>query len=196
MNGAIALFSSTPPNTPTRYKMTATLWIHRCSGPDLLVRLPTAHDAYNLGARFLFAYQSPVEEENFIDTWNESKYTEDEIFHVGDTPSLQLSVHPGEFHPEDDEYLGISDWADTIHVVTAEEAMALGEDGVPEHARADHEVNTPPPENQVRESAFAEATTRYAIPRGIMAEIGEDDESVDEDWRQTQIEMYRYGSDR
>jgi hypothetical protein len=176
--------------------MTATLWIHRCSGPDLLVRLPTAHDAYNLGARFLFAYRSAVEEETFIDSWNESRYTEDEMFHVGDTPSLQLSVHPGIFHPEDDEYLGISDWADVIDVVTAEEAMALGEDGAPEYARADDEVNTPPPENQVRESAFAEGTTRYAIPRGIMPEFDQDDESVDEDWRQTQIEMYRYGSDR
>ena len=117
--------------------MTATLWIHRCSGPDLLVRLPTAHDAYNLGARFLFAYQSPVEEENFVDTWNESRYTEDEMFHVGDTPSLQLSVHPGMFHPKDDEYLGISDWAPETFIVTPEEVMALGEDGVPECAGAD-----------------------------------------------------------
>ena len=181
-------FFQVPPNTPTHYKMTATLWIHRCSHPDLLVRLPTAHDAYSLGARFLFAHQSPVEEENFIDSWDETRYTEDEMFHVGDTPSLQLSVHPGEFHPEDDEYLGISDWADVIDVVTAEEAMALGE--------ADDEVNTPPPENQVRESAFAEGTTRYAIPRGIMPEFDQDDESVDEDWRQEQIEMHRYSSDR
>jgi len=178
--------------------MTATLWIHRCSGPDLVVRLPSAHDAYNLGARFLFAHRSAVEEETFIDSWNESRYTEDEMFHVGDTPSLQLSVHPGLFHPEDDEYLGISDWAPETFIVTADEVMALGEDGVPECAGADaEEVKTPTPENQVRESAFAEGTTRYAIPRGVRApDIGEDNESVDEDWRQTQIEMYRYGSDR
>jgi len=141
--------------------MSATLWIHRCSGSDLLVRLPSALDAYNLGARFLFAHQSAVEEENFIDSWNESRYTEDEMFHVGDTPSLQLSVHPGKFHPEDDEYLGISDWAQETFVVTPGEVMDLGEDGVPECC-GDDEVKTP---------------------------------SVDEDWRQTQIEMYRYGCD-
>ena len=176
--------------------MTATLWIHRCSASDLLVRLPTAYDAYSLGARFLFAHQSPVEEENFIDSWDETRYTEDEMFHVGDTPSLQLSVHPGEFHPEDDEYLGISDWARETLIVTPEEVIDLGEDGIPECAGADDEVKTPPPENQVQESAFAEGTTRYAIPRGIMPEFDQDDESVDEDWRQTQIEMYRYGSDR
>jgi len=117
--------------------MTATLWIHRCSGSDLLVRLPTAHDAYNLGARFLFAYQSPVEEENFVDSWNESRYTEDEMFHVGDTPSLQLSVHPGKFHPEDDKFRGKSDWATETFIVTPEEVMALGEDGVPECAGGD-----------------------------------------------------------
>ena len=117
--------------------MTATLWIHRCSGLDLLVRLPTAHDAYNLGARFLFAYQSPVEEENFVDSWNESRYTEDEMFRVGDTPSLQLSVHPGKFHPEDDKFRGKSDWATETFIVTPEEVMALGEDGVPECAGAD-----------------------------------------------------------
>jgi len=155
-----------------------------------------------LGARFLFAYQAPDEEHTFIDTWDESRYTEDEMFHVGDTPSLQLSVHPGVFHPEDDEYLGISDWATETFIVTAEEAMALGEDGIPECAGADaEEVKTPTPENQVRESAFAEGTTRYAIPMDasnplIAAEVGEDHESVDEDWRQTQIEMYRYGCDR
>jgi len=162
------------------------------------VRLPTAHDAYNLGARFLFANQATDEEDTFIDSWNESRYSEDEMFHVGDTPSLQLSVHPGVFHPEDDEYLGISDWATETFVVTAEEAMDLGEDGVPECAGADDEVQTQP---QVQESAFAEETSRYAIPMGtsnrlITAEVGEDDESVDEDWRQTQIEMYRYGCDR
>lgn len=123
--------------------MSATLWIHRSSGYDLLVRLPTAHDAYDLGVRFLFAHQTAVEEENFIDNWNETSYTTDGMFHVGDTPYLQLSVHPGNFHPEDDQYLGISDWSTETFVVTAEEAMALGKDRIPECGRADEEVKTP-----------------------------------------------------
>ena len=163
------------------------------------MRLPTAHDAYNLGARFLFAHRSAVEEETFIDSWNESDFIIDGKCDVGHTPSLQLSVHDGEFHSNG--YLGISDWASAVYVVTADEAMALGETGIPECAGADNdEVQTPLPGNQVQESAFAEGTTRYAIPTGLchsmMAEDGEDDESVDEDWRQTQIEMYRYGCDR
>jgi hypothetical protein len=142
--------------------MTATLWIHRLSAADVLVRLPTPHDAYSLGARFLFTHQSPVEEANFISSWNESSYTTDEMFYVGDTPSLQLSVHPGEFHPEDDAYLGISEWSlGRILILTPEEAMAL----------------------------------EPVLP-GQLEALSQDDESVDEDWRQTQIERYRYGSDR
>lgn len=163
MNRAIALFSSTPLHT-LRYKMTATLWIHRSSGYDLLVRLPTAHDAYDLGVRFLFAHQTPVEEENFVDNWNETTYTTDGMFHVGDTPYLQLSVHPGEFHPENHEYLGISEWATETFIVTVEEAMALGEGGIPDSDGSDEEVKTP--------------TINY--------------ESDDEDWRQEQIERHRY----
>ena len=153
------------------------------------MRLPTALDAYNLGARFLFAHKSPVEEHNFISSWNETSYTTDEMFHVGDTPSLQLSLHPGEFHPEDDAYLGISEWSlGPILILTPEEAMAL----------ECHElgVQTPPQQNHVQESAFAEGTTRYeaALP-GQLDAWDQYDESEDEDWRQTQIERYRYACD-
>lgn len=145
--------------------MSATLWIHRSCGSALLVRLPTANDAYYLGARFLFAHEVPVGGDTFIEEWDETSYTTDGMFHVGYTPSLQLSIHPGNFHPEDDQYLGISDWSTKgTFVVTAEEAMALGKDRIPECTRADDEVKTP--------------TINY--------------ESEDEDWRQTQIERYRY----
>jgi hypothetical protein len=179
--------------------MTATLWIHRSSAADILVRFPTALDAYSLGARFLFAHQSPVEEENFISSWNETSYTTDEMFHVGDTPSLQLSIHPGEFHPEDDAYLGVHEWSpEPILILTPEEALTLESTGTePPWCHELEEVHTPPRENSVQESAFAEGTTRYGpILPGQLDAWSQDDESVDEDWRQTQIEMYRYGCDR
>ena len=178
--------------------MTATLWIHRSSAADVLVRLPTPHDAYSLGARFLFTHQSPVEEANFINSWNETSYTTDEMFYVGDTPSLQLAVHPGEFHPEDDAYLGISEWSlGRILILTPEEALALESRGTDPPWCHELEVQTPPQENRVQESAFAEGTTRYGpVLPGQLEALSQDDESVDEDWRQTQIERYRYGSDR
>ena len=175
--------------------MTSTLWIHRASAADVLVRFPTALDAYNLGARFLFAHKSPVEEENFINNWNETSYTTDEMFHVGDTPSLQLSLHPGEFHPEDDAYLGINEWSlGPILILTPEEAMALENTGTQFPWCHELGVQTPPQQNHVQESAFAEGTTRYdaALP-GQLDAWSQDDESEDEDWRQTQIERYRYG---
>ena len=62
--------------------------------------------------------------------WNEAFYKEDGMLNVGDTPSLQVSVHPNDFHPCG--YLGINRWTDDGTVlVTPEVAMDLGNSGIP-----------------------------------------------------------------
>jgi hypothetical protein len=131
--------------------MTATLWIHRASGSDLLVHFPSAFEAYKFGCKFL---KECYEGDCAIHSWDETSYTENTYFNVGDTPSLQLSLHQGKFHS--DGWNGLDKWADSTFVVTAEEAMTLGETGIAE-------CDTP----QVTasgESAFAEGTTRYDDP--------------------------------
>jgi len=105
--------------------MIATLWIHRNHASDMLLRFTTAFEAHQFGARFLFEYRTPVEEETFIEKWDEEIYTEGCVIGVGDTPCLQLSVHPGEFHPNG--YLGIEEWNEYgTFIVTPEEALELG----------------------------------------------------------------------
>jgi hypothetical protein len=134
--------------------MTATLWIHRASGTDLLVRFPSAFEGYKFGAMFL---KECYEENTAIHSWDESSYTERTYFNVGDSPSLQLSLHPGNFHS--DGWHGLDNWADVTFVLTAEEAMTLGENGIPQGIpQSDHEVS------QDVKSAFAEGTTRYDAP--------------------------------
>ena len=182
----------TPPASITT--MTSTLWIHRASAADVLVRCPTALEAYNFGVRYLLAHPYPEAEEHIL-PWNETSYTTDEMIHVGTTPSLQLSVHHGVFHPEDDAYLGVSQWSlEPILILTPEEAMTLDNTGTELPWSHEVEVQTPPQENRFQESAFAEGTTRYdaALP-GQLDAWHQDDESEDEDWRQTQIERYSYG---
>lgn len=132
--------------------MTATVWIHRASGTDLLVRFPSAFEGYKFGCRFLKEY---YEGDCSIHSWDESSYTEDAYFNIGYSPSLQLSVHSGEFHS--DGWHGVDGWApDGNFVVTAEEAMTLGETGIPECYT--------PKVTASGESAFAEGTTRYDGP--------------------------------
>ena len=110
--------------------MTATLWIHRADAADILVRFPSAHDAHQFGLRFLFKYQDLNEENNMTLPWNEAFYKEDGMLNVGDTPSLQVSVHPNDFHSCG--YLGINRWSDHGTVlVTPEVAMDLGNTGIP-----------------------------------------------------------------
>ena len=131
--------------------MTATIWIHRASGSDLLVRFPSAFEGYKFGAMFLKEF---YKENTAIHSWDESSYTEGAYFNVGDSPSLQVSVHPGQFHS--DGWNGLDKWApDGTFVVSAEEAMTLGGTGIPE-------CDTPQVKNG--ESAFAEGTTRYDGP--------------------------------
>lgn len=162
--------------------MTATLWIHRASAAGILVRFPTALDAYNFGSRFMFKYQTPVEEDTVIYPWNEELYMMHDIFDVGQTPTLQISVHPGEFHTTG--YLGIACWSpDGTILTTAEDAMSLGEAGIPEgfnpgndpcglwdnsldanfeshYNRLDREYAEADTGTK-QESAFIEGTTRY-----------------------------------
>ena len=103
----------------------ATLWIHRACGSDMLVRFSTGFDAYNFGTRFIREYYS----EEFIESWDETKFSTSGNSEVGITPSLQLVVHGGEFHP--DGWKGIDKWADRgTFIVSPEEAMALGEEGL------------------------------------------------------------------
>lgn len=110
--------------------MSATLWIHRIDAADILVRFPNAHDAHQFGLRFLFKYQDLNEENNMTLPWNEVFYKEDGMLNVGDTPSLQISVHPNDFHPCG--YLGINTWTnDGTVLVTPEVAMELGNTGIP-----------------------------------------------------------------
>jgi hypothetical protein len=49
--------------------MTATLWIHRASGTDLLVRFPSVFEGYKFGAMFL---KECYEENTAIHSWDES----------------------------------------------------------------------------------------------------------------------------
>jgi len=129
--------------------MTATLWIHRDCCTDLLVRFPSAFDAYKFGCRFLEGF---YEDDCEIHSWDETSYTEKTYFDVGDSTSLQLSVHPGQFHS--DGWNGLDKWApDGTFVVTAEEAMTLGQTGIPE-------CHTPQVTSS-GESAFTEGTPRY-----------------------------------
>jgi len=104
----------------------ATLWIHRACGSDMLVRFSTGFDAYKFGTRFMKEYYS---EKCFIESWDETKFSTSGNSEVGSTPSLQLVVHGGEFHP--DGWNGIDKWADRgTFIVSPEEAMALGEEGL------------------------------------------------------------------
>lgn len=64
--------------------MTATVWIHRASGTDLLVRFPSAFEGYKFGCRFLKEY---YEGDCSIHSWDESSYTEDAYFNIGYSPS-------------------------------------------------------------------------------------------------------------
>lgn len=110
--------------------MTATLWIHRIDAADILVRFPNAHDAHQVGLRFLFKYQDLNEKNNMTLPWNEALYNEQGMLNVGDTPSLQVSVHPNDFHSCG--YLGINRWTDAGTVlVSPEVAMDLGNTGIP-----------------------------------------------------------------
>ena len=134
--------------TPT---MTATLWIHRACCTDLLIRFPSAFEGYNFGCRFLKEY---YEDNTAIHSWDETSYTESTYFNVGDSPSLQLSVHDGEFHS--DGWIGLDNWADETFIVNPEEAMTLGDTGIPSEESV--------PLLWTKDSAFAEGTTRYGGP--------------------------------
>ena len=162
--------------------MSATLWIHRASAADILVRFPSALDAYNFGSRFVFKYQAPVEEDNIIYPWNEELYMKDDMLDVGQTPNLQVSVHPGEFNPIG--YLSILCWSPDGTILTIpEDAISLGEAGIPEgfipgndpcglwdnsldasfdshYKRLDREY-AEADTGVKQESAFIEGTTRY-----------------------------------
>lgn len=132
--------------------MTATLWIHRSSGSDMLVRFPAAFDGYNFGSMFILQH---YEDDYAIHSWDESKYATDSMFYVGDSPSLQLSLHTGTFHP--DGWRGRSNWAPSgTFLVTEDEAMTLGmrSEGIRETPDSTPFVWT-------KDSAFAEGSTRY-----------------------------------
>ena len=133
--------------------MTATLWIHRECRSDLLVRFSSAFDAYEFGCRLLKAY---YQGDCGINSWDETSYTEKTIFYIGDSPSFQVSIHPGEFHT--DGWNGLDKWApDGTFIVSPEEAMTLGETGIPsEEIRGN-------PDSPTKESAFAEGTPRYRL---------------------------------
>jgi hypothetical protein len=115
----------------------------------MLVRFPSAFDAYNFGSMFLLQH---YEEDYAIHSWDETAYTEKGYFDVGDSPSLQLSLHTGTFHP--DGWRGMNNWApEGTFVVTQEEAMSIGNTGMGKCNNA----------TSFRESAFEEGTTRYRL---------------------------------
>ena len=93
------------------------------------MRFPSAWDAYKFGTGFLKTHYS--DSETIIHSWDESRYDAENIFDVGQSPVLQLSVHPGEFHHSG--YMGQSGWSvDGTFLVNRAEALSLGNTGIPE----------------------------------------------------------------
>jgi len=118
-------------STPQDYKMTATLWIHRSFAADILVRFSSGYEAHQFGARLLLKYQGLNQDETRILPWNEILYKSYGIFDVGSTSSLQISVHPNDFHPKG--YLGVCVWnPDGTVLSSPEDALNLGIIGIPE----------------------------------------------------------------
>jgi hypothetical protein len=150
--------------------MTSTLWIHRDCCTDLLVRFPSAFDAYKFGCRFLKEF---YEGDCCIHSWDESSYIEKTTFYIGDSPSLQVSIHPGEFHS--DGFNGLDKWApDGTFIVSPEEAMTLGNTGIPSEESA--------PLVWTKESAFAEGTNRYRLlPSDLVNAVYDDFDFSDVD---------------
>lgn len=115
--------------------MSATLWIHKSYGSDILVRFPSAIEAYNFGTTFILKHKSHVEEDT-IDPWDEVYYSKYQNLNVGQTSSLQVSVHHGNFHPNG--YMGVEMWNEEGTFLTTPE-------GVNEVDILEEIYRTPPP---------------------------------------------------
>jgi hypothetical protein len=92
------------------------LWIRRVNTCDLLIDFNEAYDAYIFGAKLLEKY-----EDHDVLPW---KDTSD--FFMGQTPSLQLLIEDDDFVPDQQWWHMGAAW------VSEEEALALGEDDMPE----------------------------------------------------------------
>jgi hypothetical protein len=102
----------------------ATLWIHRASAADILVRFVCSFDAYNFALKFMKDKNeiciNPLVD-NYRDPGN--------CIEVAKSPTLQLSIHPGNFHHSG--WMNQIGWSmDGTMLVSQKEAMELGENGV------------------------------------------------------------------
>ena len=109
---------------------TCTVWIHRASACDLLVRLDDKNDAYIFAMNFLGSLPN-----SHMNDWNPQEFSDPgNCFEAGYSASTQVSIHPGLFH-----HYGWSNgtasgpWnTEGTALVSANEAHDLGEDKNPD----------------------------------------------------------------
>jgi len=102
----------------------ATLWIHRAEASGILVSCFSNDEAYQLSCDFLQDMNATIPEWDYLTFPDHTE--EGRCFHSGMTPSIQISIHPGSYVPA-------PFWNERGTVlVTAHEALQLGENGEPD----------------------------------------------------------------
>jgi len=109
----------------TMRPVVATVWIHRAEASGIIVQTYSNDEAYKLSCDFLQDTDSyTIHEWDYLTFPDETE--EGHCFHSGMTPSIQVSIHPGIYVPA-------AFWnARGTVLVTAHEALELGEHGEPE----------------------------------------------------------------
>jgi hypothetical protein len=102
----------------------ATLWIHRAEASGIIVHCYSNDEAYQLSCDFLQDMNATIPDWDYLTFPDHTE--EGRCFHSGSTPSIQISIHPGSYVPA-------PFWNERGTVlVTAHEALNLGEHGEPE----------------------------------------------------------------
>jgi len=110
--------------------MLTTVWIHRASAADILVHCSSRFSAYFFAEDMLERHGGS---DATIKDWDFASFT-DNGFDVGSSPSLQVSIHNGCFNPNNwftEHEIHCWNHRGTL-LITAQEALALGEQGEPE----------------------------------------------------------------
>jgi hypothetical protein len=145
----------------------ATVWIHRSEASGILVETYSNEDAYKLSCEFVQGMEGA---KNY--TWDYLVFPdateEGRCFHSSQTPSIQISIHPGSYTPA-------PFWNDRGTVrVTDYEALELGEKGEPEGFEPEESSAVWTKERRSHEALDEELTDYFRLGEFELKEVHEE----------------------